>query len=380
MNRTVSFLFLLSLMLGACASPATPAPYSPDTPPPPQINAPLVETPSLISVRFLNSLDGWGVTETQIVRTNDGGVTWYNVTPPDVTETGYLVEMFVLDARRAWLQKPDYENYPNSGSLFRTLDGGLTWTKFPTPFSGGDFTFLDAEDGWMMAVLGVATGRMGVSIFQTSDGGATWTQKFTNDPNLSNAGDSLPLGGLKSGIAPLNMQTAWVYGVTYSSGAPYIYRTDDGGVNWREVDLPLPPDAEDSELGIEQGQMRFVTPDDGFIAMRVTRDIYRMAIYVTHDAGDTWTLTPMIVPDGGSADFLSAEEAVIYNGQQFHVTRDSARTWSVIPPDVKFGETFAQMDFINALSGWVITMDPSTNSRSLYRTHDGGATWLPVIP
>ncbi|HMD83031.1 MAG TPA: hypothetical protein VKE92_17055, partial [Anaerolineales bacterium] len=110
-----------------------------------------------------------------------------------------------------------------------------------------------------------------------------------------------------------------------------------------------------------------------------TSENTNFAVYTSDDSGDTWLLLPTLIPNGGSADFLSANEAVIYNGEQFYVTRDAARTWTIIPPDVKFGETFAGMDFVNALSGWVITLDPTNNGRSLYRTSDGGATWLPVV-
>src|SRR5215212_1503099 len=114
-------LILLILIVSACGTPLTtsspsqsepsdaqpveatatesadlPTPF-PDTPAPAAIDAALVEAPALVSLDFLNELDGWGVTETQIVRTNDGGVTWYNVTPPDVAEAGFGVSMFVLD-------------------------------------------------------------------------------------------------------------------------------------------------------------------------------------------------------------------------------------------------------------------------------------------
>ena len=380
MKRWLSFLFLISLILSACASASpTPAPYSPDTPSPAIIDAPLIESPSLISVRFVNSLDGWGVTETQIVRTNDGGITWYNVTPPALTETGYSVYVSFLDAAHAWVQVPDPNNYPHGGTLYRTADGGLSWASANVPFSSGDIRFLDANNGWALAGLGVGAGSNAVAVFQTTDGGATWSQKYTNDPNLAGAGASLPLGGLKAGIAPANMQTAYVYGVTYSSGTPYLFRTDDGGANWSQVSLPLPPGAENFELGIDQGQMKFVSPNDGFIAMRLTGSTYQLAVYITRDAGNTWTLTPTLLPEGGSADFLSAEDAVIYNGNQFYVTRDAARTWNIIPPDVKFGEVFAGMDFVDPMTGWVLTFDPA-GSRSLYRTGDGGSTWFPVVP
>lgn len=390
MKRTLSFVFLLSLLVTACnvqptrTSPEqvdepTLAPY-PDTPSPPKINAPLIESPALLTIQFFNSLDGWGVTETQIVRTNDGGITWYNVTPKNVAEAGYNIGFHALDVSHAWMQIPDFENYPNSGILYRTVDGGITWASNSDPFSMANLSFLDADNGWVMAGLGVAAGSNAVGIYQSTDGGATWTQTYTNDPNNAQAEDSLPLGGLKSGIVPLNMQTAWVYGVIYSSGTVYLFRTDDGGANWREVSLPLPAGAENFELSIDAGQMKFVSVNDGFIVVRFTGEIYQAAVYVTHDAGDTWTLTPTPIPNGGSVDFLSAEEAIIYNGDQFYVTRDAADTWMGVPPDVKFGDTFAVMDFISPSTGWVVTLDPTNNHRSLYRTGDGGATWFPIIP
>lgn len=388
MKRILTFLFSLSLLLTACNAPSAPAdgpseptlaPYSPDTPSPPVLDAPLVEAPALVSIHFVNSLDGWGVTDTQVVRTNDGGITWYDLTPPGVTETGYGVYTVALDASHFWMQFPDFENYPNNGTLYRTADGGFTWSSVETPFSGGDLQFLDPNNGWVLADLGVGAGSNAVAVYQTVDGGKSWTQKYINDPNAANAGDSLPLGGLKAGIAPLNMQTAFVYGVTYAPGSSYLFRTDDGGVTWSEVILSLPSGVENSELGIDQDQMKFVSPAEGFIAIRITGEAYQLAVYVTSDAGDTWTLTPTLISEGGSADFLSAEEAVIYNGQQFYVTRDAAQTWTIVPPDVMFGDVFAGMDFSNLSTGWVITLDPA-NQRFLYRSGDGGRTWFPIAP
>jgi hypothetical protein len=190
-----------------------PTPY-PDTPAPPVLAAPVVQSPALVEIQFLNELDAWGITETQVVRTNDGGITWYNVTPPDLAETGITDSTFILDQDHAWVQKPDFNNFPNNGLLYHTADSGLTWIVSSTPFSAGDLSFLDANNGWMLADLGIGAGSNAVAVFQTSDGGATWTQTYTNDPNSKDAGDSLPLGGIKSDLIPLNMQTAWVSGVT----------------------------------------------------------------------------------------------------------------------------------------------------------------------
>jgi photosystem II stability/assembly factor-like uncharacterized protein len=390
MKRILPVIFLLSLLVASCNVPSasgtgqpaedtpTPAPYSPDTPSPPEINAPLVESPALVSIQFLNSLDGWGVTETQITRTNDGGITWYNVTPTDITETGYAIDLYVLDNDHAWMQKPDFENYPNSGIQYRTTDGGLTWSSASVPFSRGHINFLDPNNGWVLADLGVGAGSNAVAIYQTTNGGIDWHQTFINDPNNANAGDSRPLGGIKFGVVPLNMVTAWVYGIVYAPGSPYIYRTDNAGHLWGQVSIPLPQGAENAELTVEQ--IKFVTPNDGFLIMRMTSDNINLGVYTSTDSGNTWTLTPTLIPDSGLADILSANEIVIYNGSQFYVTKDAARTWSTTSPDVNFGDTFAVMDFADTSTGWVITIDPATNHRSLYKTGDGGATWFPVVP
>jgi photosystem II stability/assembly factor-like uncharacterized protein len=363
----------------ASQSTELPPTRYPDTPSPPKINAALIEAPVLVKIQFLNELDGWGVTETEIARTNDGGITWYDVSPPDMTETGYSIKIFILDNDHVWVQKPDFENFPHGGFLSRTSNAGSTWTTSETPFSRGDLRFLDEDNGWMLADLDVGAGSNAVAIYQTTDGGAKWNLKYINDPNHPDAKDSLPLVGLKTGIVPLSMQTAWVGGVIYAPGTLYLYGTDDGGSTWSPVTLELPAGAENAELSIDADQMQFVTRRDGFLAVHMASDSTQTAVYVTHNAGDTWILTPKLIPNDGSSDFLSADEAVIYDGDQFYVTRDAARTWSSISPDIDFGESFASMDFVDVTSGWVITVE-SANHHPLYRTTDGGATWFPVIP
>ncbi len=394
MKRTISLLPLLSLLflLAACnapvstpealAGPATSLPEIatavPATPAPVEIDAPLVQSPELVKIEFLNPLDGWGATDTQIVRTNDGGITWYDVTPPGIGDAGYSVDWFMLDNDHVWIQLPDNANYPNAGFQYRTTDGGLTWNEMDTPYSGARVSFLDPNNGWALADLGVGAGSNAVAVFQTTDGGATWIQKFTNDPNRPVSSDSLPLGGLKFGLTPLNMQTAWIYGVVYSSGTPYVFRTDDGGATWSMLTLTLPKGGENAELSVEQ--ISFANENTIFLLMRNTADATSTSIYVSTDSGSTWSLTPTSIPDGGFVSFISPTELVFYNRAQFYVTRDAAKTWSIIPPDVNFGDSFSGMDFVTTNIGYVISSNSDTNHNSLYRTDDGGATWFPIIP
>jgi photosystem II stability/assembly factor-like uncharacterized protein len=385
--KTLRFVFLgLIFLLSACSNtPVVPtatqafvsAPPTelPAMPAPVGINAAIEEAPAFIGIHMINEKDGWAVTETQIVRTDDGGVTWYNVTPQGLGELGYDIPSVFLDREHAFINITD-PNDPINGTLYRTSDGGLTWDSNPVPFGRGDLRFLDPSNGWMMADRGVGAGSMAVAIFQTTDGGKSWTQTYTNDPNFPDAKDSLPLGGLKNNLMPITMQIAWVGGTTYASGVVYLYRTTNAGNNWSLVSLQLPDGAQNLSFNVDDLQL--VTEMDAFLVVRINGDTTEQTVYVTHDGGRTWSQTPTLIPQGGSADFPSAAEGVIYNGEQFYVTRDAAQTWTSTKPDVAFGDSFSSMDFVNSSIGWAITTDAS-NHHSLYRTSDGGATWFPLV-
>jgi photosystem II stability/assembly factor-like uncharacterized protein len=397
MKKIIVVLLLLSFIT-ACNAPispaaevqnATQAPISEATRADPQalaaqsdtveINAPLVDGPSLVAIHMLDTVNGWGVTETQIVRTNDGGVTWYNVTPPGMTETGYMVasQSEFLDTTHAWLQVADPNNYPNGGTMYRTADGGLTWSTTATPFSTGSISFLDANNGWLMADLGVGAGSMAVSVFQTADGGVTWSRTYTNDPNLEGAADSLPMGGLRYGIAPLNMQTAWIYGVTYSSGTAYLYQTDDAGATWALVSLDLSAEARAAELSVDKFEL--FEDMQGMLILRISGPKIRMLVYTTNDAGKSWTPASGTVAEGNFSDIVSTHEAVFYGADQFHITQDAGATWTAVSPDIVFGDSMTAMEFATTSIGWVIITDPSGH-HTLYRTENGGANWFPIIP
>jgi photosystem II stability/assembly factor-like uncharacterized protein len=140
----------------------------------------------------------------------------------------------------------------------------------------------------------------------------------------------------------------------------------------------LPEVAEDFEVSIDKDQMKLVSATDGFIALRMASETTQTAVYVTEDAGQTWAVPSTPLEGAGASVFLSPQEAVIYNGEQFYVTHDAARTWVTVSPNILFGDSFSSMEFVNTFSGWVLTFDG--NQRSLYRTTDGGTTWFAILP
>lgn len=402
MKRLVSFLILLSLMVAACTPQTQPtvlpevilptatlaaeaetesapeAALAPqETPLPAGIEAPIIEMPSIVNIEMLDEVFGWALTEEKVIRTNDGGVTWYDVTPPGLTEAGYLVFANFFDVNHAWVQFPDMNRYPNGGTLYHTQDGGLTWDQFDTPFSGGSLHFVDENNGWMMADLGVGAGSMAVSVFKTSDGGAGWERVFSNDPNIEGAGDSLPLGGIKNFVLPLDENTAWVGGVIYAPGETYLYRSSDGGKSWVNVRVPLPEGSSESELSVVA--IEFITATDGLLAIRKMSESPEFLLYQTADGGDTWEALDVEFNGFGILETPSAEELVFYTEDQFYVTNDAGGTIQQIVPELPFGASIVDMSFVNSRTGWVIYADPS-GAWILYKTTDSGATWIQQAP
>lgn len=401
-----SFLFLLSLFVISCtpttsteptqsqenvevieptatqqealASPQAFALTEESTPLPEISSAPLIDSPDILNIEMIDETNGWGVTEQEIVRTDDGGVTWYNVTPQGLTETGYSIFPEFLDEQHAWLQFADSNNYPNGGTIYKTNDGGLTWQSFDTPFSAGDLRFIDENNGWILADLGVGAGSMAVSVFQTNNGGETWDRVYTNDPNLEGSSDSLPLSGIKILLVPLDMQTAWIGGVVYANGSVYLFRTDDAGKTWVNITtLELPQEAQDSQIGVEK--LQFISRTQGVLVLRMSSNNQETLIFSTDDGGDTWQAFSESIPEAGLLEIPSADEIVFYSSDQFYVTNDAGNSFNIVNSEIAFGESLTDMSFANAQIGFVITTSP-TNQRTLYKTEDGGATWSVLIP
>ncbi len=366
------------LGLAACAPELIPVPITQAAPvaiatsTTPPLAAPTVAAADLVTIHMVDQQNGWGINDSAVLRTVDGGKTWHNVSPAGEKSMGYAVDIDFLDASHAWLLVPDPNNML-AGTLYRTSDGGQSWAKAAVPFGGGDLQFLDVNRGWMMASLGAGAGSMGVGIFQTTDGGATWTQAYTNDPNQPGAGKSLPLGGLKDGMAAVDMSHAWIGGVTYTPGVIYLYATQDGGHTWAQTPVKIPDGYDQAEF--ETTGPIFASPSIAFLPVHVSsQNGVMLAIYVSRDGGASWLLTPTMIPMGGSLDIISESAAVAWNGNNFYITTDGAQTWSTVSPDVKFSDNFSGMDFVNPQVGFVITND-ANGAFGLYLTTNAAVNW-----
>jgi xyloglucan-specific exo-beta-1,4-glucanase len=137
---------------------------------------------------------------------------------------------------------PDYVSAAGlNSSLYRTTNGGATWSPVPTPVSGYHVPHMvRAADGMFYVVFtqGAGPGAGGPARLYKFDG-SSWTLLKSADPSeWLNFG----YGGLS--VSGTGATTRIALGVTNSwgnwSGQQVVQLSNDGGTNWHEIAATMP--------------------------------------------------------------------------------------------------------------------------------------------
>jgi photosystem II stability/assembly factor-like uncharacterized protein len=158
-----------------------------------------------------------------IYRTVDGGLTWKSSRLPDPPGFKSIGAGFVLNAHEVFrfgstLLLAAYGMQPSGGKgyVFKSADGGATWTYAASlPNTALEVAFV-TETRWLQVVV------PGQSV-ETSDGGRTW-HAYPSDYGQA---------------APVPPQV--VFGddqVGYATVRGSIQRTEDGGLHWTYIKTP----------------------------------------------------------------------------------------------------------------------------------------------
>lgn len=135
---------------------------------------------------FVDARLGWAYAASGdsegLIHTADGGQTW-TIQRYDLTEMRGLASFDFVDSLHGW--GIDRFTYP---WLIHTIDGGGTWKKlYKFPFDGTsrlffDIVFVDTLNGWLIG-SGIVDGRDQGEIYRTTDGGLSWTVEM-RDPRI----------------------------------------------------------------------------------------------------------------------------------------------------------------------------------------------------
>ncbi len=116
--------------------------------------------------------------------TRDGGGSWTDVTPPDMapnTRIG-LVDASPHDPAGAYVAGRRYEMDDRAPYVWRTQDGGATWTKIVDGFAPGAFVHAVREDPVRPGLLWAGTEH---GPYVSFDDGDHWQPLSLNLPDVA---------------------------------------------------------------------------------------------------------------------------------------------------------------------------------------------------
>lgn len=334
---------------------------------------------TLLSLHMIDGSTGWGLSQHTVLYTDDGGVRWKNVTPSGVA----LSRSSIADFRTssvASIATPGSDG--TSTQVWHTADAGADWQQatVPLPFPR-QISFVDAQHGWLLASTQDDGGAAEpVSVFRTTDGGKTWSSVATALFADTTPPGRLPYGGLKTGLYFLDSMTGWVTGTVFAPNLAWLYVTRDGGATWQEQTLPPTPGVPPARFTVLAP--RFFSADDGILPVIFSDDTTGKAlaatVYTTHDGGKTWQSTLPVPTASPLLSFADTQYGWATDGTALYLTDSGGNQWRKLSPGGSF-KNVIQLDFTSDTVGWAISSSVSTNS-TLLKTADGGRTWNSISP
>ena len=406
-----TFPFVASLLLVSCNLPVAPevttgAPIpvttelaSPTASPtltlagPAIAHLPAGQAISIMNIQMLDPYSGWGIgglnqARDHVFRTQDGGMSWRDVTPPQPAPAADDVVIAIgefRDASSAWVAY-GYEKVPPplKSLIWYTHDGGATWqySSIDTSISTENFKpwfidFADALHGWLLVYLGAGMSHNYVALFGTTDGGLTWNTLVT--PQDQNEIQSCS----KAGMVFSDALNGWLAReCTGLFPAPHIMRTTDGGATWTRIEPPAPAGVPNlfTDYVCDMVSPNLTSTSSAILAMKCLSNAdfttQKDYIYFTTDGGSSWASSPL--PDnyrlGEGLYFFDPLNGFAF-GRKIFKTTDGGIHWTFVQ------EVFwdGQFSFVDADHGWAAVVNDS-NENALVVTTNGGVHWDMLNP
>jgi photosystem II stability/assembly factor-like uncharacterized protein len=302
----------------------------------------LAVAPSDPGVVWAGTGEAWAIRDSDVIgdgiyKSSDAGRTWTHM---GLDETGRIGRILVhptnpdvvFACALGRITAPQQER-----GVYRTTDGGQHWDRvlFVDENTGCSGLSMDTKNPrtifagtWQVEMhpWAMLSGGAGSGIYVSHDGGTTWTK--VESPGLPRS----PLGKIDVAVAPSDSNRVYALVQTKDQGS--VWRSDDGGTNWRVVNwsreligragyyihLAVSPANEDEILISNSSFFQSVDGGQTFRSVDWGGDNHDIwwdpkdadRFVLTHDAGLTIT----------TQHGRSTQRVTLPIGQMYHVTVD----------------------------------------------------------
>ena len=274
----------------------------------------------------------------------------------------------IVDPQNVWFTTMNGTDGTVARDFGVTNDGGTTWVpktfSYDADWMPGDISAINGTTAWTANYSSSANGKGG--IFKTTDGGDTWTRQ----------GEDL----YQNSASFLNVIHFFNENEGYAQGDPVngnfeIYRTTDGGATWTAVEAPAAQSSEASTVGLDWaiGDIAWFGTNKG----RIYKTTDKGATWTVLNTGVSKMITEMSWAD----EMNGAVTSMDYNqttGQtsnwQFLRTTDGGQTWNAVSVADNYFSSFC---LVPGTPGMIVVTKSASaleDNFSAYST-DWGTTW-----
>ncbi|MFK7771891.1 MAG: T9SS type A sorting domain-containing protein [Saprospiraceae bacterium] len=284
---------------------------------------------------------------TKILRTTDGGVNW-EVIDVQEAEGRISFDIVATNDSTAFITTQDYNNGSGRG-VFKTTDGGSTWTEIYSQSSGGVWIrFFNENDGVIINRELIST---------TDDGGATWeTVPNSSIPSFENDEFTIVINGTSS----CNVIDNHIW---FGTSNGRIFKSINKGKDWEVMNTNLSSFGNISSIAFKDTMNGLMAGREG------ASPSYTYAR--TMDGGETWVdLTPNFslgvdlisyVP-GSDGLFIGTTSQNIGGSKKTVYSNNFGETWTEIDDtNIEYGPT----QFLSQEVGWSSRGRQAVNGQSV---------------
>lgn len=353
----------------------------------------------LTDFRLLNETVGlaWGVTknELRLYMTRDNGGTWANISPSAnvqfLSNPVYGKEIFFTDPSNGWIIRSAFGM--TETVVLRTTDGGQSWkvSSFSDSNTISSIYFSSPQSGWLMTSWDTNATKESKALYATKDGGATWNIVMQNEqynPILPN--NAIPMAGVVTGMIFKDINRGFV---TLQTGAlPKIYMTQDGGTTWNPGPEILVNEEWRNCDKVITGEPEFFGGNNTSGWLPVACQIDKQSSvtyngYFTANGGDNWKFVDFALSSQTGINrylppaFLNAAVGWTLNGNLMYKTVNQGQTWTALPASsvlqsklLEYPE-IVKLQFISSDVGWLLIQKEEDRRSILLQTTNGGVSW-----